>query len=176
MPVAGGAHMQGCKELRENLRVKVGIRWVPGPGMDLCLQHNPGSAPDEAKAADCAHSILCLGEILQQKISLLNCMKTKPSINLKYFDARSASHSFSSLAIKWHQQWTQTLWLFICHQAHNTPPRQGSLCSTNQIPKVMGDYPWQVTVWQVIQITVWDWGEENQDHPKNSWPKKESSK
>lgn len=28
----------------------------------------------------------------------------------------------------------------------------------------MGDCAWQVTVWQVTQITVWDWGEENQDH------------
>lgn len=99
----------GLKELRENPGVKLGVSWVPGPGMGLCLQHSPGGCSWWAKAAGCAHSILCLRKILQQKISLLNCTKTKPSINMKYFDARPASHSFSSLAIKWHQQWTQTL-------------------------------------------------------------------
>lgn len=28
----------------------------------------------------------------------------------------------------------------------------------------MGDNAWWVTIWQVIQVTVWDWGEEKQNH------------
>lgn len=88
------------EELRENPALKVGSQLGASLGW-VCA-----SSSWWEKAAGCAHSILCLRKILQQQISLLHCMKIKPSIN---FDARSASHSFSSLALKWHQQWTQTL-------------------------------------------------------------------
>lgn len=49
MPVAGGAHGQGCRELRDNPGVKVGSQLLPGPAMGLCLQHSPGAAPDEER-------------------------------------------------------------------------------------------------------------------------------
>lgn len=129
-----GSAAKSTGKRREQTRA---VSWLAGPLHLVCA-----SSTRWEKAADCAHSIFCLRKTPQQRNSLLNCMKIKPWIDLKGFDARSVSHSsFYSLAVKWHQRSAQTLQLYVCHHAQNTILRQCSLCDTKTIPKV-----WRVSI------------------------------
>lgn len=100
------------------------------------------------KGSRSPHCISCLRKVQQQKNPLLNCMKIKLWIDLKYLDASLVSYfTFCSLAVKWHQQSAHSfiaVHLSLCLEVWGVvvcPPSQGTF-----------------SVIQTIRFSSCDWG------------------